>query len=82
MMINESLQCLGYVIRFLSIVPNSFVIKSELYDIHLLTQTISDSFGGNSKALMIVNISPSVWDVSQTYLTFQFAKLTGLVENR
>ena len=68
-MINESLQCLGYVIRMLTSLPNTLIVKPELYDIHLLTQLMSDSFGGNSRALLIVTISPSVWDVTQTLLS-------------
>ena len=30
---------------------------------------------------MLVTISPSVWDVPQTVLTLNFAKMTGLVKN-
>ena len=81
MMINESLQCLGYIIKILTTIPNSKVVKQELYNIHLLTQLLSDSFGGNARALMIVNLSPSVWDIPQTVLTMEFAKMTGLVKN-
>ena len=66
----------------LTSVPNSLVIKRKLYDAHMLTQMMRDSFGGNSRALMLVTISPSVWDVPQTVLTLNFAKMTGLVKNR
>ena len=31
---------------------------------------------------MIVNLSPTVWDIPQTKLTVEFAKMTGLVKNR
>ena len=82
MMINEGLQCLGYIIKKLNSLPNSQIVKHELYNVHLLTQLLRDSFGGNSRALMIVNISPSVWDIPQTKLTVEFAIMTGLVKNR
>lgn len=77
--INESLQCLGYVIRELA----SGKTKEQVnYNSHLLTQAMRDSLGGNAKTLMIVNISPSIYDLTQTRSTLDFAKQTGKIENK
>ena len=60
MQINESLICLGLLIRQAAkeVVP--------AYGLHLLTELMQDSFQGKSKALMIACISPSEYDVAQT----------------
>lgn len=48
----------------------------------MLTQVLSDSFGGNTRALLIVNVGPSAWDRTQTLDSMKFAKATGLVKNQ
>jgi hypothetical protein len=58
MQINESLSCLGLLIRQLT------KKVSPAYDLHLLTELMQDSLGGNSKTLMIACISPSVYDIA------------------
>ena len=60
MQINESLICLGHLIRQVAkkVTPS--------YDLHLLTELMQDSLGGDSKTLMIACISPSIYDIAQT----------------
>ena len=58
--INEGLQCLGYVIKRLS---DGVPVHKINYDIHLLTRAMKDSLGGNAKTLMVVNISPSIFNL-------------------
>ena len=71
-MINKSLSALGIVI-------NSLVDISEGKTRHVhyrdskLTFLLRDSFGGNSKTLMIANITPSVVSVNETISTLKFA---------
>ena len=56
--INESLKCLGRIIKQKSCnVPVSF-------DLHALTKLMQDSLGGNSKTIMIANIAPSKHDIA------------------
>ena len=58
MQINESIICLGRVIRevALNVTPT--------FDLHVLTELMQDSLGGNSKTLMIACISPSEYDIA------------------
>jgi len=71
-MINKSLSALGIVI-------NSLVDISEGKPRHVhyrdskLTFLLRDSLGGNSKTLMIANITPSVVSVNETISTLKFA---------
>jgi kinesin family protein 15 len=71
-MINKSLSALGIVI-------NSLVDISEGKTRHVhyrdskLTFLLRDSLGGNSKTLMIANITPSVVSVNETISTLKFA---------
>ena len=70
-MINKSLSALGIVI-------NSLVDISEGKTRHVhyrdskLTFLLRDSLGGNSKTLMIANITPSVVSVNETISTLKF----------
>lgn len=43
---------------------------------------MKDSLGGNAKTLMIVNISPSIFDLKQTRDTLEFATQTGKIKNQ
>ena len=43
---------------------------------------MKDSLGGNAKTLMIVNISPSNYNIVQTRESLEFAKLTGKIVNQ
>ena len=76
--INEGLLCLGHIIKNLS---NGVPANEINYDIHLLTKAMKDSLGGNAKTLMIVNISPSMYNIRQTRETLDFAKQTGKIQN-
>ena len=60
MQINDSLICLGLAIK--QVASN----VAPAYDLHLLTELMQDSLGGNSKTLMIACISPSIYDIAQT----------------
>ena len=60
MQINESLICLGRVIKQVALKV------TPAFDLHLLTELMQDSLGGNSKTLMIACISPSIYDIAQT----------------
>ena len=42
---------------------------------------MKDSIGGNAKTAMIVNISPSIYDIQQTRDSLEFAKSTGQIKN-
>ena len=72
-MINKSLSALGNVI-------NSLVDLSEGKNRHVpyrdskLTFILRDSLGGNSKTVIIANISPSALNMSETLSTLEFAK--------
>ncbi len=76
MQINESLICLGSLIRqaALNTKPN--------YDLHLLTQLMQDALGDNSKTLLIACISPSKYDIAQTRQTLDYAMTTGSIKNK
>ena len=80
-MINKSLSALGIVI-------NSLVDISEGKTRHVhyrdskLTFLLRDSLGGNSKTLMIANITPSVVSVNETVSTLKFAQRAKLIKNK
>ena len=61
---------MGYVIKRLS---DGVPVQKINYDIHLLTKAMKDSLGGNAKTLMLVNISPSIFNLRQTKETLDFA---------
>jgi hypothetical protein len=72
-MINKSLSALGNVI-------NSLVDLSEGKNRHVpyrdskLTFMLRDSLGGNSKTVIIANISPSNVNMGETLSTLEFAR--------
>jgi len=72
-MINKSLSALGNVI-------NSLVERSEGKGRHIpyrdskLTFILRDSLGGNSKTVIIANVSPSTVNLGETLSTLEFAK--------
>ncbi|CAL8346995.1 unnamed protein product [Lota lota] len=74
--INKSLSALGDVISALS---------SELphvpYRNSKLTQVMQDSLGGNAKTLMIVNISPSQWNMDETLTSLIYATRVKAITN-
>jgi hypothetical protein len=80
-MINKSLSALGNVI-------NSLVDLSEGKNRHVpyrdskLTFILRDSLGGNSKTVIIANISPSAINIGETLSTLEFAKRAKQIKNR
>ena len=77
MQINDSLKCLGTVIKQVSC---GGVAVS--YDLHVLTKLMQDSLGGNSKTIMIANIAPSKHDIAQTRETLEYAIQTNTITNQ
>ena len=79
-MINKSLSALGNVI-------NSLVEVSEGKSRHVpyrdskLTFMLRDSLGGNSKTVIIANISPSNLNMGETLSTLDFAKRAKQIKN-
>ena len=80
-MINRSLSALGNVI-------NSLVDVSEgksrfvAYRDSKLTFILRDSLGGNSKTVIIANISPSHLNINETLSTLKFAQRAKLIRNK
>ena len=77
-MINKSLSALGNVINSLVDVGEG---KSRFvpYRDSKLTFILRDSLGGNSKTVIIANISPSVLNVGETLSTLKFAQRAKLI---
>jgi len=79
--INKSLSVLGQVI-------NSLVEASEGKQRHIryrdskLTHMLKDSLGGNSKTVLIANISPSWGSFTETLSTLQFAQRAKQIKNK
>ena len=80
-MINRSLSALGNVI-------NSLVDLYEGKSRHVpyrdskLTFILRDSLGGNSKTVIIANISPSKLNLGETLSTLEFAKRAKQIKNK
>lgn len=77
--INESLKYLAYVIRRLVDGRAPELIN---YEYHPLTCLVRDTLGGTSKTLVLVNISPSIYDMEATMDTLRFAEKTGRVKTQ
>jgi hypothetical protein len=75
--INESLQCLGRVITRLA---SGKGCTEYHFKWNPLTHLLMDSLGGLSQTLMMVNISPSKFDIEATKETLKFAELTGRIK--
>ncbi|GIL77178.1 hypothetical protein Vretimale_3159 [Volvox reticuliferus] len=73
--INKSLSSLGDVIQALQ-QRNAHIP----YRNSKLTRLLEDSLGGNSKCVMIVNVSPAVENVSETKCSLEFASRARKVE--
>ena len=80
-MINKSLSALGIVI-------NSLVEISEGKTRHVhyrdskLTFLLRDSLGGNSKTVIIANITQAATSASETLSTLKFAQRAKLIKNK
>jgi hypothetical protein len=74
----ESLQCLG---RIIYLITKGLEIMDVPYEFNLLTSLLQDSIGGCAKTLMVVTISPSMYDLEATMSTLKFSEQTGLIKN-
>ena len=74
--INSSLKQLGNVIKIVAEGTGKVP-----YDDHPLTKAMKDSIGCNAITIMIVNISPSIYDKQETKDALTFAKTTGTIRN-
>uniref|UniRef100_A0A0E0FDL7 Kinesin motor domain-containing protein n=1 Tax=Oryza meridionalis TaxID=40149 RepID=A0A0E0FDL7_9ORYZ len=78
--INKSLSTLGLVI--MSLVDQAHGKQRHVpYRDSRLTFLLQDSLGGNSKTMIIANVSPSVCSASETLSTLKFAQRARLIQN-
>ncbi|CAN6449393.1 unnamed protein product [Victoria cruziana] len=78
--INKSLSTLGHVIMVLVDVAHGKQ-KHIPYRDSRLTFLLQDSLGGNSKTMIIANVSPSLCCSSETLSTLKFAQRAKLIQN-
>ncbi|KAL4454221.1 hypothetical protein ABPG74_012178 [Tetrahymena malaccensis] len=75
--INQSLSTLGIVIHALAEGQRKICYRNSK-----LTHILKDSLGGNSKTLMIANVSPSQDSYGETLSTLKFAERAKYIKNR
>lgn len=73
--INKSLSALGDVIQALQLRTSHVPYRNSK-----LTRLLEDSLGGNSKCVMVVNVSPASENVSETKCSLEFASRARKVE--
>lgn len=78
--INKSLSTLGHVIMVLVDVVNGKP-RHVPYRDSRLTFLLQDSLGGNSKTMIIANVSPSICCAAETLNTLKFAQRAKLIQN-
>ncbi|KAK1276465.1 Kinesin-like protein KIN12B [Acorus gramineus] len=78
--INRSLSTLGHVIMVLVDVAHGKQRHIPYRDSRL-TFLLQDSLGGNSKTMIIANVSPSVCCTNETLSTLKFAQRAKLIQN-
>ncbi|GMI74546.1 hypothetical protein HRI_001123900 [Hibiscus trionum] len=78
--INKSLSTLGHVIMILVDVANGKQ-RHVPYRDSKLTFLLQDSLGGNSKTMIIANVSPSICCAIETLNTLKFAQRAKLIQN-
>ncbi|CAN4107643.1 unnamed protein product [Withania somnifera] len=78
--INKSLSTLGHVIMVLVDVANGRP-RHVPYRDSKLTFLLQDSLGGNSKTMIISNVSPSMCCAAETLNTLKFAQRAKLIQN-
>lgn len=78
--INRSLSTLGHVIMVLVDVANGRP-RHVPYRDSKLTFLLQDSLGGNSKTMIISNVSPSICCAAETLNTLKFAQRAKLIQN-
>ncbi|XP_042378501.1 kinesin-like protein KIN-12E isoform X1 [Zingiber officinale] len=78
--INKSLSTLGHVIMVLADVAHGKQ-RHVPYRDSRLTFLLQDSLGGNSKTMIIANVSPSICSANETLSTLKFAQRSRLIQN-
>ncbi|KAI3702462.1 hypothetical protein L6452_28200 [Arctium lappa] len=78
--INKSLSTLGHVIMVLVDGANART-RHVPYRDSRLTFLLQDSLGGNSKTMIIANVSPSICSATETLNTLKFAQRAKLIQN-
>ncbi|KAD4179211.1 hypothetical protein E3N88_27802 [Mikania micrantha] len=78
--INKSLSTLGHVIMVLVDGANARTRHIPYRDSRL-TFLLQDSLGGNSKTMIIANVSPSICSATETLNTLKFAQRAKLIQN-
>ncbi|KAH6772638.1 hypothetical protein C2S51_011042 [Perilla frutescens var. frutescens] len=78
--INKSLSTLGHVIMVLVDVAHGKPRHIPYRDSRL-TFLLQDSLGGNSKTMIIANVSPSICSAAETLNTLKFAQRAKLIQN-
>ncbi|XP_023879431.2 kinesin-like protein KIN-12D [Quercus suber] len=78
--INKSLSTLGHVIMVLVDVAHG-KLRHIPYRDSRLTFLLQDSLGGNSKTMIIANVSPSICCAAETLNTLKFAQRAKLIQN-
>ncbi|KAK6916496.1 Kinesin motor domain [Dillenia turbinata] len=78
--INKSLSTLGHVIMVLLDVAHGKP-RHVPYRDSRLTFLLQDSLGGNSKTMIIANVSPSICTAAETLNTLKFAQRAKLIQN-
>ncbi|XP_077215305.1 phragmoplast orienting kinesin 2 isoform X2 [Tasmannia lanceolata] len=78
--INKSLSTLGHVIMILVDVAHGKQ-RHVPYRDSRLTFLLQDSLGGNSKTMVIANVSPSISCAGETLSTLKFAQRAKLIQN-
>ena len=80
-MINKSLSALGNVIKSLAGKKAGVTLGYVPYRDSRLTFILKNSLGGNSKTLIIANVSPSKLNYQETISTLEFAKRAKMMKN-
>ncbi|OWM87999.1 hypothetical protein CDL15_Pgr016571 [Punica granatum] len=78
--INKSLSTLGLVIMTLVDLAHGKQ-RHVPYRDSRLTFLLQDSLGGNSKTMIIANVSPSICSANETLSTLKFAQRAKLIQN-
>ncbi|KAK8964303.1 Kinesin-like protein KIN12B [Platanthera guangdongensis] len=78
--INKSLSTLGHVIMVLADLANGRQ-RHVPYRDSRLTFLLQDSLGGNSKTMIIANVSPSMCSANETLSTLKFAQRAKIIQN-
>lgn len=76
--INKSLSALGQVINALTDEKATHVPYRD----SKLTRVLQDSLGGNSKTVLIINVSPSSFNAPETVSTLRFGNRAKSIENK